>query len=52
MRPCNSGVLVTLADIEGPGMIRHIWLALGTEKAEKEDCELRRNAILRCYWDG
>lgn len=35
---------VTLADIEGPGIIQHIWMTV-TEKAYR-DC------ILRFYWDG
>ena len=35
---------VTLADIEGPGVIQHIWITVA-EKAY-------RNCILRVYWDG
>jgi hypothetical protein len=35
---------VTLADIEGPGVIQHIWMTV-SEKAYR-DC------ILRFYWDG
>ncbi len=52
VRPFNRDTLVTMADIEGPGMIRHVWLALGSEKGEKDDYELCRNLILRCHWDG
>ena len=40
--PPNSRT--TLADIEGPGAIRHIWITV-TEKAYR-DC------ILRMWWDG
>lgn len=47
VRPCidiAKGETVTLADIEGPGVIQHIWITV-TEKAY-------RDAILRFYWDG
>ena len=47
VRPCITlppGETVTLAEIEGPGEIRHIWMTV-SEKAY-------RNTILRLYWDG
>ncbi len=47
VRPCitvKAGETVTLADIEGSGIIQHIWITV-TEKAYR-DC------ILRMYWDG
>ncbi len=40
--PANSNT--TLAEIEGPGTIRHIWITVA-EVAY-------RNCILRMYWDG
>ena len=46
VRPCITlppGETVTLADIEGPGCIRHIWLT--TEWLRY------REVILRFYWD-
>ena len=52
VRPFDKDALVTVADVEGRGMIRHIWLAIGTERNEREDVEVCRNLILRCYWDG
>lgn len=39
----DPGVTHTLAEIEGPGEIRHIWLTCAALTA--------RNAILRMYWD-
>ena len=47
VRPCINlpkGSLTTLADINGPGVIQHIWIT-ETEAAYR-DC------ILRFYWDG
>ena len=40
--PENS--LTTLADIEGPGVIRHIWIT--------SDPKTYRDCIIRFYWDG
>jgi len=37
----------TFADIEGPGMIRHIWITVQNTGSLK-----MRNLILRFYWDG
>jgi len=39
----QGGETVTLADIEGPGAIQHIWMTL-TGKW--------RDSIIRIYWDG
>ena len=39
----KSGETVTLADIEGPGAIRHIWMTLKG---------VWRWSVLRIYWDG
>ena len=44
--PCVSveaGATFELADIEGPGMIRHIWIT--------ESSPMNRRLILRIYWD-
>lgn len=34
----------TLADIQGPGVIQHIWITV--------DPKLYRDGVLRMYWDG
>jgi len=39
----GSHETVTLADADGPGVVRHVWMTL---------TENWRNAILRIYWDG
>ena len=38
----NKGETVTLMDVDGPGIIRHIWMVEG----------LSRNHVLRFYWDN
>ena len=46
VRPCitlKSGERTTLADIEGPGVIQHIWIT-ASEKA-------LRDCVIRFYWD-
>jgi hypothetical protein len=40
------GETVTIADISGPGVIRHIWITVS-----HPDPMYRRNMILRMYWD-
>ena len=45
--PCvviKAGETFTAADIEGPGMIRHIWMT--------DSSKQNRKLILRMYWDG
>ena len=38
----NRGQTVTLMDVDGPGVIRHIWMVEGLSRAN----------VLRFYWDG
>ncbi|NLX14585.1 MAG: DUF2961 domain-containing protein [Phycisphaerales bacterium] len=38
----NAGETATLMDVDGPGIIQHIWLVEG----------LKRQHVLRFYWDG
>ncbi|MBI1200097.1 MAG: DUF2961 domain-containing protein [Phenylobacterium sp.] len=45
-RTIGAGETVTLADIEGPGTIRHIWLTSG------QSPKVFRGAVVRAYWDG
>lgn len=47
VRPCITlpqGAATTLADIEGPGVIQHIWITV--------DAKRFRDLIIRMYWDG
>ncbi len=43
----KSGETAELARIEGAGIIKHIWVTISSQ-----DPMLRRNGILRMYWDG
>lgn len=45
--PLRAGETVTIADVDGPGCIRHIWLTTPPGNPLHD-----RNLILRCYWDG
>ncbi|MCM3629140.1 DUF2961 domain-containing protein [Paenibacillus glycanilyticus] len=42
-----AGETAVLADIPGAGIIKHIWITVNTL-----DKMIRRNAVLRMYWDG
>jgi hypothetical protein len=47
VRPCitlQPGQTVRLAEIEGPGIIQHIWMTV--------DPKAYRDCVLRFYWDG
>ena len=47
VRPCITlpkESITTLADIEGPGRIQHIWITV--------DPKAYRDCVLRFYWDG
>jgi len=43
-KPLEAGETFVFADIEGPGVIRHIWITTQQERL--------RNLSLRVYWDG
>ncbi|MBW7995178.1 MAG: DUF2961 domain-containing protein [Candidatus Glassbacteria bacterium] len=45
-RPIKAGERVRLARIEGPGVIRRIWLTVRGEP------EFLRGMVIRFYWDG
>lgn len=47
LSPCiavGAGQTATIAEIEGSGCIRHIWITMGEKHY--------RSAVLRMYWDG
>ncbi len=46
-RPIAPGGTLTIADLEGPGMITHFWNTI----AANERC-YSRLLVLRAYWDG
>ena len=43
----QSGEKKCIAEIDGAGIIKHIWITIACQ-----DPMLRRNAIIRMYWDG
>lgn len=45
------GETVILADIEGCGVIEHIWFTVD-EKTSEADCFVLRDLVLRMHWDG
>jgi hypothetical protein len=47
----RPGRRAVLADLRGPGCIRHIWFTIGMERA-RPDRHYLRNLLLRIYWDG
>lgn len=52
--PCipklEPGSVTTLAEMEGPGVISHIWITV-TDRTEYSATVLR-DLVLRMYWDG
>lgn len=51
LRDIEPGKTVTLADVEGPGIINHIWITVDW-KTSDADCFVLRDLVLRMYWDG
>ncbi len=45
-RPIPSGGKLTLAELEGPGVVTHIWCTVAAEEYYS------RKLILRAWWDG
>ncbi|MFD0670725.1 glycoside hydrolase family 172 protein [Cohnella sp. GCM10027633] len=45
--PVAPGATAVMADIPGAGIIKHIWITL-----DCPDPMIRRNAVMRMYWDG
>lgn len=47
--PLPSGQTLTLAEIDGPGVIRHIWITV--PETTPEGPFVLRDLVLRAYWD-
>ncbi len=41
---------VVLAEMDGPGIIQHIWITVNN-KTSDADCYVLRDLVLRMYWD-
>src|SRR4029078_10232773 len=48
--PLAAGETLTLADIEGPGVIRHIWITVADRTPAGP--YVLRDLVLRARWDG
>ncbi len=46
----KQGKTTVLADIDGPGMLRHFWFTVGVHSVHQDF--ILRNLILRLYWDN
>jgi len=46
-RPIEPGATLTIAELEGPGIIRHLWFTVSAQ-----DPHYPRTISLRAYWDG
>ncbi len=45
--PIEPGATFTMAEIAGAGIVKHIWITISAR-----DEMIRRNLVLRMYWDG
>lgn len=50
IRNLPSGAVVTLADVEGPGVIQHIWITIS--EASDAGYFTLSDVVLRMYWDN
>ena len=50
LKDIPAGETVTLAEIDGPGVIQHIWMTVDN-KTSDADCFVLRDLVLRMYWD-
>lgn len=50
-RNIAPGETKVLCDIEGQGMIRHLWMTLGRPDTQHRLPEIKRNLIIKMYWD-
>jgi len=45
-----AGETVTLADIDGTGVISHIWITV-TDRTSDANCYVLRDLVIRMYWE-
>ena len=50
LKDIEPGTVVTLAEMEGPGQINHIWITVDNKTTEA-DCFVLRDLVIRMYWD-
>lgn len=49
--PLPAGQTLTLADIDGPGVIRHMWITVA-DRTDEGGPFVLRDLVLRAYWDA
>ncbi len=50
LKDIKTGETVILAEMDGPGIINHIWITVDNKTSESE-CFVLRDLVLRIYWD-
>lgn len=50
LRDLAPGSVTTLADINGTGIIQHIWITV-PDKTSEADCYVLSDLVIRMYWD-
>ena len=50
LRDIQPGQQVQLAEMDGPGIITHIWITVDNKTTDGE-CYVLRDLVLRMYWD-
>ena len=51
IRKVEPGSTITLGEIQGPGVIQHIWITV-TDRTSERNRYVTRDLVLRMYWDG
>lgn len=51
LRRLAPGSTTTLAEIEGTGVIQHIWITV-SDKTEANNFTLLRDLVIKMYWEG
>ena len=50
LKDIRPGETALLGEMEGPGIITHIWITVDNQTSEG-DCFVLRDLVLRMYWD-
>lgn len=49
--PLKKGETYTIANLEGPGVVKHIWVTIDSFTGEKHQEYYLRKILLKVYWD-
>ena len=50
--PLKKGESYVIADLEGPGIIKHIWVTIDSFTGETHQEYYLRKIVLKVYWDN